>query len=176
MSRRSTSPRGTRAPDPIRRCPRLCGGDTELRDPSTCSSLNGSFAHLGFGLLCATYLASVGYGVAYRRVRDSIATNMSTLQEGLEGIRVVQAYAREPAFVQRFHGTTVVKGYQDEKKMRDKAKAIPARPATPVAPRPVGTPLVVGAGAAPAAPAAEPVDPATGMIKKLTALGLLDPP
>ena len=32
---------------------------------------------------------------AYLEVRDSIATNMSTLQEGLEGIRVVQAYARE---------------------------------------------------------------------------------
>ncbi|HEY3831668.1 MAG TPA: ABC transporter ATP-binding protein [Acidimicrobiia bacterium] len=43
--------------------------------------------------------------VAYREVRDSIATNMSTLQEGLEGIRVVQAYAREPSFRDRFHGT-----------------------------------------------------------------------
>ncbi len=43
--------------------------------------------------------------VAYRNVRDSIATNMSTLQEGLEGIRVVQAYAREPSFRDRFHGT-----------------------------------------------------------------------
>jgi ATP-binding cassette subfamily B protein len=43
--------------------------------------------------------------VAYREVRDSIATNMSTLQEGLEGIRVVQAYAREPSFEDRFHGT-----------------------------------------------------------------------
>ena len=31
---------------------------------------------------------------AYLEVRDSIATNMSTLQEGLEGIRVVQAYGR----------------------------------------------------------------------------------
>src|SRR5258708_21582272 len=39
---------------------------------------------------------------AYLEVRDSIATNMSTLQEGLERIRVVQAYGRESTFTQRF--------------------------------------------------------------------------
>ena len=32
---------------------------------------------------------------AYLEVRDSISTNLSTLQEGLEGVRVVQAYGRE---------------------------------------------------------------------------------
>ena len=35
-------------------------------------SLSGPFARFGFGLLFATYLASIGYGVAYRRVRDLI--------------------------------------------------------------------------------------------------------
>jgi two-component system sensor histidine kinase PilS (NtrC family) len=35
-------------------------------------SLGGPFTRFGFGLLCATYLASVGYGVYYRRVRDPI--------------------------------------------------------------------------------------------------------
>jgi ATP-binding cassette, subfamily B, bacterial len=42
---------------------------------------------------------------AYLEVRDSIATNMSTLQEGLEGIRVVQAYGREGSFTERFAET-----------------------------------------------------------------------
>jgi small subunit ribosomal protein S9 len=73
-----------------------------------------------------------------------------------------------------FHGTTVVKGYQDEKKMREKAKAIPARPAAPVTAgaRPAGVPLISGGPAAPA-PAAEPADAATGMIKKLRDSGYL---
>jgi two-component system sensor histidine kinase PilS (NtrC family) len=34
--------------------------------------LTGSFAHLGFGLLFVTYLASIGYGLAFQRVRDPI--------------------------------------------------------------------------------------------------------
>ena len=75
-----------------------------------------------------------------------------------------------------FHGTTVVKAYQDEKKMREKAKAIPARPAAPApataGPRPAATSLITGA-AAPAAPAPEPADAATGMIKKLRDSGYL---
>jgi two-component system sensor histidine kinase PilS (NtrC family) len=35
-------------------------------------SLSGPFARFGFGLLFTTYLASLGYGIAYRRVRDPI--------------------------------------------------------------------------------------------------------
>ena len=35
-------------------------------------SLSSAFARFGFGLLFTTYLVSVGYGVAYRRVRDPI--------------------------------------------------------------------------------------------------------
>ena len=71
-----------------------------------------------------------------------------------------------------FHGTTVVKAYQDEKKMREKAKAIPARPApAPSANRTAGAPLVPGAVPVPATP--EPADAATGMIKKLRDSGFL---
>src|SRR5262245_60671527 len=49
-----------------------------------------------------------------------------------------------------FHNTTVVKSYQDEQRMREKAKAIPARPPAPAPAKP-GTPLIP-TGAAPAAP------------------------
>jgi two-component system, NtrC family, sensor histidine kinase PilS len=35
-------------------------------------SLSGPFARFGFGLLVATYLLSIGYGAAYRRVRNPI--------------------------------------------------------------------------------------------------------
>jgi ATP-binding cassette subfamily B protein len=39
---------------------------------------------------------------AYLLVRDRIAINLSTLQEGLEGVRVVQAFGREDGFTNRF--------------------------------------------------------------------------
>jgi ATP-binding cassette subfamily B protein len=42
---------------------------------------------------------------AYLEVRDRISTNLSTLQEGLEGVRVVQAFGREDAFARRFDRT-----------------------------------------------------------------------
>ena len=42
---------------------------------------------------------------AYLDVRDSISTNLSTLQEGLEGVRVVQAFGREGSFTDRFWRT-----------------------------------------------------------------------
>ena len=42
---------------------------------------------------------------AYLDVRDSISTNLSTLQEGLEGVRVVQAFGREQSFTRRFWRT-----------------------------------------------------------------------
>ncbi len=80
--------------------------------------------------------------------------------------------------LRQFGNTTVIKGYQDEKKAREKAKAIPAKPVAPVIPvRPAGALLIPGAGpAAPvAAPAAstDPADIATGMIKKLRDSGYL---
>lgn len=85
-----------------------------------------------------------------------------------------------PASEQRsrvFNNTTVIKAYQDEKKAREKAKAMVAKAPAPAAPKPAGTttPLIpVAPGAAPAAPA--PVDPAevaSGMIKKLRDSGYL---
>jgi len=42
---------------------------------------------------------------AYLEVRDSISTNLTTLQEGLEGVRVVQAYGRTRSFTERFANT-----------------------------------------------------------------------
>lgn len=42
---------------------------------------------------------------AYLLVRDRIGHNLSTLQEGLAGVRVVQAFAREQSFTTRFRET-----------------------------------------------------------------------
>jgi ATP-binding cassette subfamily B protein len=42
---------------------------------------------------------------AYLDVRDRISTNLSTLQEGLEGVRVVQAFGRVGSFTGRFRRT-----------------------------------------------------------------------
>jgi ATP-binding cassette subfamily B protein len=39
---------------------------------------------------------------AYLEVRDSIGRNLSTLQEGLVGVRVVQAYGQEATYFERF--------------------------------------------------------------------------
>jgi small subunit ribosomal protein S9 len=69
-----------------------------------------------------------------------------------------------------FNHTTVIKGYQDEKKAREKAKAPTVRP-TPI-PRVVGGPALLPAVAAPA-PSTDPVEIATGMIKKLRDSGFL---
>jgi ATP-binding cassette subfamily B protein len=41
----------------------------------------------------------------YLEVRDRISTNLSTLQESLEGVRVVQAFGREKAFTAKFQKT-----------------------------------------------------------------------
>ncbi len=71
-----------------------------------------------------------------------------------------------------FETTTIIKAYRDEKKERERAKAIPVKPVAPV-PAPVANPdaqpLIPGT----APVAATPVDPATGMIKKLRDSGYL---
>ncbi len=55
------------------------------------------------------YIASRWFRVAsnraYLEVRERIGTNLATLQEGLAGVRVVQAFGRERAFTRRFHET-----------------------------------------------------------------------
>jgi ATP-binding cassette subfamily B protein len=42
---------------------------------------------------------------AYLEVRERIGTNLATLQEGLAGVRVVQAFGRERAFTGQFEAT-----------------------------------------------------------------------
>jgi ATP-binding cassette, subfamily B, bacterial len=42
---------------------------------------------------------------AFLEVRDRIGANLATLQEGLAGVRVVQAFGRERAFARRFRET-----------------------------------------------------------------------
>jgi ATP-binding cassette subfamily B protein len=42
---------------------------------------------------------------AYLEVRERIGTNLATLQEGLAGVRVVQAFGQESAFTSRFEET-----------------------------------------------------------------------
>jgi small subunit ribosomal protein S9 len=65
-----------------------------------------------------------------------------------------------------FNNTTVIKGYQDEKKTREKAKAIPSKSAA--------TDAKPGTGLIPTSPeSGEPVDAASGMIKKLRDSGYL---
>jgi len=99
--------------------------------------------------------------------------------------------------VRVFNNTTVIRGYQDEKKAREKAKAIPVKPPaapmspiltanrpniilTPLIPVVPGTPGVAAVAPAPVVVApvvpAVPMDPADiaiGMIKKLRDSGYL---
>jgi len=42
---------------------------------------------------------------AYGEVRERVGANLATLQEGLAGVRVVQAYGQEATFAARFAGT-----------------------------------------------------------------------
>lgn len=71
-----------------------------------------------------------------------------------------------------FNNTTVIKSYQDEKKAREKAKAIPTKAAATATAKPAGTSLIpTPAGTSPATP--DPADVASGMIKKLRDSGYL---
>jgi small subunit ribosomal protein S9 len=70
-----------------------------------------------------------------------------------------------------FHQTTVIRAYHNEAREREKAKAIPVKPAAPTpAPAADGQPLIPGG--TPAAPAA-PTDPTAGLVKKLRDSGYL---
>ncbi len=42
---------------------------------------------------------------AYLDVREKVGDNLSTLQEGITGVRVIQAYGQQDARSRRFHGT-----------------------------------------------------------------------
>jgi ATP-binding cassette subfamily B protein len=79
---------------------------------------------------------------AYLEVRDRIATNLSTLQESLEGVRVVQAFGRERAFTRRFRSTNEAQYEAHLETVRISAKYFPIVEFTGVA----GTAVIIGFG------------------------------
>jgi ATP-binding cassette, subfamily B, bacterial len=81
---------------------------------------------------------------AYLLVRDRIGANLSTLQEGLAGVRVVQAFARERAFTRRFNETNEAQYDANIETVRISAKYFPIVEFAGVA----GIALIVGIGGA----------------------------
>jgi ATP-binding cassette, subfamily B, bacterial len=81
---------------------------------------------------------------AYLLVRDRIGQNLSTLQEGLAGIRVVQAFGRERSFTRRFQETNEAQYDANIETVRISAKYFPIVEFAGVA----GIALIVGIGGA----------------------------
>jgi ATP-binding cassette subfamily B protein len=79
---------------------------------------------------------------AYLNVRDRIATNLTTLQESLEGVRVVQAFGREHSFTSRFSRTNEDQYEANLETVRISAKYFPIVEFTGVA----GTAVIIGLG------------------------------
>ncbi|MDP9332894.1 MAG: ABC transporter ATP-binding protein/permease [Actinomycetota bacterium] len=79
---------------------------------------------------------------AYLEVRDRISTNLSTLQEGLEGVRVVQAFGREDAFTRKFNRTNEDQYHANMHTARISAKYFPVIEYAGVA----GTAVIIGYG------------------------------
>ncbi len=79
---------------------------------------------------------------AYLEVRDRIATNLSTLQESLEGVRVVQAFSRERSFVRRFSHTNEAQYEAYLETVRISSKYFPIIEFAGVA----GTAMIIGYG------------------------------
>jgi ATP-binding cassette subfamily B protein len=79
---------------------------------------------------------------AYLEVRDSISTNLSTLQESLEGVRVVQAFGREDAFTRKFHRTNEDQYHANMTTVRISSKYFPIIEYAGVA----GTAVIIGYG------------------------------
>ncbi|MGH9031205.1 MAG: ABC transporter ATP-binding protein [Acidimicrobiia bacterium] len=79
---------------------------------------------------------------AYLEVRDRIGQNLSTLQEGLAGVRVVQAFAREPAVTRRFRGTNEAQYDAHIETVRISTRYFPLVEFSGVA----GTALIIGIG------------------------------
>jgi ATP-binding cassette subfamily B protein len=80
--------------------------------------------------------------VAYLEVRDRIATNMSTLQESLAGVRIVQAFSRERSFVRRFSHTNEAQYDAYLETVRISSKYFPVVEFAGVA----GTAVIIGYG------------------------------
>jgi ATP-binding cassette subfamily B protein len=79
---------------------------------------------------------------AYLEVRDRIATNLSTLQESLEGVRVVQAFSRERSFTRRFSRTNEAQYDAYLETVRISSKYFPIVEFSGVA----GTAMIIGYG------------------------------
>jgi len=64
---------------------------------------------VAFAVLPLLVLASVKFqrdsNKAYLDVREKVGTNLSTLQEGITGVRVIQAYGQEETYAEKFVGT-----------------------------------------------------------------------
>jgi ATP-binding cassette subfamily B protein len=79
---------------------------------------------------------------AYLDVRDRISTNLSTLQESLEGVRVVQAFGRESAFTRKFQRTNDDQYDANMRTVRISAKYFPIVEYAGIA----GTAVIIGYG------------------------------
>jgi ATP-binding cassette subfamily B protein len=79
---------------------------------------------------------------AYLDVRDRISTNLSTLQESLAGVRVVQAFGREQSFTTRFRRTNQDQYEAELSTVRISAKYFPIVEYAGVA----GTAVIIGYG------------------------------
>jgi ATP-binding cassette subfamily B protein len=79
---------------------------------------------------------------AYLTVRDRIGTNLATLQEGLAGVRVVQAFNRERAWTRRFYNTNEAQFDAHMETVRIASRYFPLIEFTGV----VGIALIIGLG------------------------------
>ena len=79
---------------------------------------------------------------AYLEVRERIGTNLATLQEGLAGVRVSQAFAREQALTGRFEVTNEAQFEANMQTLRISTRYFPLMESLGVA----GTAVIVGLG------------------------------
>ena len=79
---------------------------------------------------------------AYLEVRERIGENLSTLQEGLEGVRVVQAFGRERGWIRRFRQTNENQFEANLETVRISARYFPFVEFTGV----IGIAVIVGLG------------------------------
>ena len=79
---------------------------------------------------------------AYLLVRERIGQNLATLQEGLEGVRVVQAFGRERSWIRRFRDTNEAQYEANLETVRISARYFPFVELTGVA----GIAVVIGVG------------------------------
>jgi len=79
---------------------------------------------------------------AYLEVRERIGTNLATLQEGLAGVRVVQAFSREQALTGRFEVTNEAQFEANMETLRISTRYFPFMESLGIA----ATALIIGLG------------------------------